>query len=98
MKKFGAVFLIVAIVFAFGSADLWAATEAKYNMDDTAWDKIGDWFATVGRPADEREEILLERRTARQAARFQRAIRMESKKAEKKVEKFSKEMEKLFES
>ncbi|HXV18584.1 MAG TPA: hypothetical protein VD883_00730, partial [Candidatus Omnitrophota bacterium] len=72
--------------------------DSAYNMDDTAWDKIGDWFATFGKSADEREEILIERRTARQAARFQRAIRMESKKAEKKVEKFTKEMEKLFES
>ena len=96
MKKIVSVVLMVMIVFGFGTRDIWAS--AEYNMEDSIWDKAGDWMATVSKSADEREEILLERRTARQAARFQRAIRLESKKAGKKVEKFSKEMEKLFES
>lgn len=98
MKIFGAIFLILAFAVGIGTGELLAGTRSDYPMEDTVWDKVGDWFATVGKSADERDEILLERRTARQAARFQRAIRMESKKAEKKVEKFTKEMEKLFES
>lgn len=96
MKKIGTVILMVTIAFGLSAGDLWAS--AEYNMEDSIWDKAGDWVATAGKSADERDEILLERQTARQAARFQRAIRLESKKAGKKVEKFSKEMEKLFES
>ena len=107
MKKLAAVFGLLLVIFGACSLGIdsgmnktWAAassTAFERAGEDSIFNRVSDWFATIGKPEDEKEMILAERRADRAAKRFGKAFREESKKASKKMEKFGKEMEKMFE-
>ena len=90
MRKSAALVLLFS--FFAGLTPLYAADA----YEDTWWDEATDWFATLGKPQDEKDMILAERRADRAAVRLGRAFRQETKKAAKKMETFGKEMEKAF--
>ena len=86
-KIMGSVLLLIA--FLAVPAVLFA--ENGYS-GDTAIEKMGDWFATVGKSQDEKDRILLERHTDRMA----RKIKDSMKRGVKEMEKFGKDMEKAL--
>ena len=61
-------------VAAYGDPEI--RTTAPHNGDNV-FDRVGDWFATVGKSADEKEAIINRRRTERALKRtgekFQRS-------------------------
>ena len=95
MKKFLAAALVIAFAGAFVPSCLYAAEGA--GMEDTVIDKASDWIAVLGKPADEKDSILAERRADRAAKRLEKSMTKAGKTAEKKMKKFGKDMEKLFE-
>ena len=107
MKRPAAVLVILLMVFGVCSLGIdshvnkaWAAASSnafERASDDSIFNRVSDWFATVGKPEDEKEAIIAERRADRAAERLGKAFRQESKKANKKMKKFGKEMEKMFE-
>ncbi len=71
-----------------------ASQQAYEHADDNAiFNRTADWFATIGKSAEEREKILAERKTERAAKRAEK----EAKKAQKKAEEVSKEAKKGLE-
>ncbi len=95
MRKVLAAALLIAFASALVPTFVYAAGNS--GMEDTAIDKASDWIAVLGKPEDEKEAILAERRADRAAERLSKAMRQAGKKAEKKMKKFGKDMEKLFE-
>ena len=91
MKKKLAVVFLVFIGFS-------ALPHPAYAEGDTLMDKASDWFATVGKPADERDSIIAQRKAERAAKQFGDAVRSGAKKAGKDMEKMGKEMGKMFDN
>jgi len=52
-----------------------SASAYQHAGDEAVFDRIGDWFATLGKSGFEKESILVQRRMARAARRTQRAMR-----------------------
>jgi len=95
MRKFLAAALLIAFAGACVPAFVYAADGS--GMEDTVIDKASDWIAVLGKPEDEKEAILAERRADRAAKRLEQAMKKVGKRAEKKMKKFGEDMEKLFE-
>ena len=57
-------------------------TAYEHASEESVFDRVSDWFATVGKPKEEQDRILAERRAERMA-----------KKAEKEIKKASDEMQ-----
>ncbi len=93
MKKFAAVLLASALIFAAPSASYAAGI-----AEDSVIDKAGDWFAVMGKPENEKELIIADRRAARASDRMEKALRAEAKKAGREMEKLGKEMGKAFDN
>ncbi len=72
------------------------AGDSSAASNDTAMDRVSDWFATVGKPQDEKDMIIAQRRMERATDRAAEIWKKESKKAAKKMQEFGKEMEKAF--
>lgn len=61
------------------------AVESRAAGQDTAGDRVSDWFATFGKSKEERMKILQERKSKRQALREERRTRIQE--AETKEER-----------
>jgi hypothetical protein len=81
-------------VFAVGLSVAAALMSAAPVYADTPVDKVGDWVATIGKKDLEKQTILAERRTRREAARAERAARKQARKASKQMDKAGKDLEK----
>lgn len=92
MKKGKAVFLLFSLLSVFAAGCAYAAG----SYEDTFLDKTGDWFATLGKPADEKDSILAERRAKRAAEHFKKDMKEIGAKADKKSKELGKEMKNLF--
>lgn len=55
---------VLAVILAGGPA-----VYAAQSNEDTPIDRIGDWFATLGKPQNEKEFIINQRKTERFAKR-----------------------------
>lgn len=62
MKKLG--FAMLAGLFLFTSSPIAVGTA---RAEDSIVDKAGDWFATIGKSGQEKDQILLQRRMDRAA-------------------------------
>ena len=71
-----------------------SAISAKELTDDSAIDKVGDWFATRGKSDAEKQKVLAQRKANRVAARAQKKIEKQKREAQKKMQKQQKSMEK----
>ena len=93
MRKLKASILVLAAfaVLVGGTA------QAAGAYEDTFMDKVGDWIATVGKAPEDRDQILLERRTKRTAERMKRDMKEFGDKADKKMKELGKEMKSLLE-
>ena len=71
-----------------------SAISAKELTDDSAIDKVGDWFATRGKSDAEKQKLLAQRKANRVAARAQKKLEKQKKQAEKKMQQQQKSMQK----
>jgi hypothetical protein len=58
------------------------ASAYQHGSDEAVLDRVGDWFATLGKSGLEKDSILVQRRTARAAKRAQKTIEHQVQNAE----------------
>ncbi len=85
MKKTISVILLAALLIACGHVSGVFASDSQ----DSIVDKVGDWFALLGKSEDEKEMIAARRRAARISERMR-------KEAAKSMEEFNKKMKSAF--
>ena len=77
------IFFLVFLMLVF-AAPSFAAT---YPEKVTVWNKITDFFATVGRSDQKKKEIIKERRQSRSEERVFKSRLQETKDTQKKIKK-----------
>ena len=95
MKKiiiFGLSFLFLifsASLCLAAKKDQKEASEQAYEHanDNAIFNRIDDWFSTIGKSEEEKETILAEKKVKRAAKRAEKMARKEAKKAEKELRK-----------
>ena len=89
--------IVFALVLAIGSlAAPQVSHAADYENSDSIIDKVSDWFAVMGKPKDEQDTILAQRKAERVAKRLKEAMKEMGKDTGKAMEKMGKDMEKAF--
>ena len=96
MKKF--LFLGLVLSLMAVSSPSRAQEEAKkgasekayeHASDNSIFNRVSDWFATVGKSDEEKEKILQERKRERQRKRLEKEAEKVQKEAEKETERAS---------
>lgn len=89
-----ALFLVVGMpVF---TAEKGASAKAyEHASEESIFNRIGDWFATVGKSPEEKEKILMERKAERAAKRAEKEAKKAQKEAEEAKEKLKGKMKDL---
>lgn len=89
MKKIAAIFIILSLLAAGAPAfaakgGVRGASEQAYEHagPQAIFNRVGDWFATVGKSKEEKEAILVERKANRAAARAEREARKAARRAD----------------
>jgi hypothetical protein len=72
MRKFAIAFFVLVLMFGELSAN--AYVKVCYRNKDTAMEKAGDWFATLGKKGMEKNNILAKRRHDRFTACVQKNL------------------------
>lgn len=99
MKKI-MVFMLVLTMFV-GVFSACAAPKGSKGASETAYEhasdeaifsRVGDWFATRGKSADEKKAILSERKAKRAADKVKKEAEKQQKKAGKEAAKAKKEV------
>ena len=91
MKKSLSAILVLACLFSvlpvYAHDEVKGANPSAYEhaSDESIFIRVSDWFATVGKPEDEKGMIIAERRMNRVG-----------KQAGKKMKKFGKDLENAF--
>ncbi|MFH1552194.1 MAG: hypothetical protein ABID83_00945 [Candidatus Omnitrophota bacterium] len=99
MKK--VIALILVLTFAIGTPlfavekDTKGASAKAYEQasDQSAFNRVGDWFATRGKSPEETKKILAERKAKQAAKRAEKEAKKQAKIAEKKAKKAGKTMQ-----
>jgi len=89
MKKLLTLFLV--LLFITSTIPVYAQYSSKAyegNKDETTFNRITDWFATVGKPQEEKYRIKHERRTARKISRAKKRIAKQKRDFAKKRKAF----------
>ena len=90
MKRFTVFFLLAGFVFT--TTPLFAARGGEKGASDSAYEhaspnaifnKVSDWFTTIGKSKEEKSAILEERRAEREKKRAEKVLKKEKKKQEK---------------
>ncbi len=101
MKKV-TVYVLLVLLFISSSKLCLAAEEGQkgaskqayeHASDNAIFNRVGDWFATLGKSEEEKEKILAERKAKRVAKRAEKMAKKEAKKAEKELKKQTKGVE-----
>ncbi|MFC1667724.1 hypothetical protein ACFL0P_07720 [Candidatus Omnitrophota bacterium] len=102
MRKLMTLVLVLAFVMvsipvfaAEGSRKGASAKAYEHASDEAVFNRVGDWFSTVGKSKEEKEAIIAERKAKRAAKRAEKEAKKAKKKAEKEAKKAKKEVEKL---
>lgn len=100
MKKLYAI--VTALVLVFGvTAPLHAqiikergasTTAVEKASDEAVFNRVGDWFATVGKSDTEKEAILAERKAKRAAEKAQKELEKQKKLLEKQTKNVQKQL------
>jgi FKBP-type peptidyl-prolyl cis-trans isomerase len=101
MKKFIAVLIALLLLsapvvsFAAPEGEKGAsATAYEHASDQSVFNRVSDWFATVGKSDEEKERIMVERRAKRTAERAQKEAEKQAKQLEKEKAAIEKEAKK----
>jgi len=97
MKKIIAIILVLS--FALGvpafaaqeGAKGASATAMEKASDEAVFHRVGDWFATRGKTAEEKKAIIAERKAVRAAQRAQKEVEKQKKNLEKVMKKSQKQ-------
>jgi len=81
MKK-GMVLLVVLLMMSLSFSTSAVLAGGEYAQDN-AFDRIGDWFATLGKTEEEAAVIKAERAATRAAKRAEKEAMKRAKEAEK---------------
>ncbi|MBI2105086.1 MAG: hypothetical protein HYT90_05895 [Candidatus Omnitrophica bacterium] len=84
--------ILVAGALAF-SVPAGAAAQAAPQQDSVV-DRVGDWFATLGKSGMERDSLLAQRKAERMAKRSQQAVERQARQAERGMQQTGKELNK----
>ena len=102
MKKtsiviFLSLFIIIALpAFSAEEGKKGASSKAYEHASENAiFNRVGDWFATIGKSKEEKTKILEERKIERAAKRIEKESRKAKRQAEKKARKVQKKAGKL---
>jgi len=104
MKKILLFTMIVLLCIA--SKPLWAQEEKKKGASETAYEhasenaifnRVSDWFATIGKSKEEKARILEERRLQRAAKRAEKELRKAQKEVEEATRREERERERVQE-
>ena len=99
MKKWIACWVVC--MFALSVVPAYAAPEGRKGASDQALEnadenavfhRIPDWFATVGKSDEEKEQILAERKAERARKRLEKQAEKQKKEAEKQKKNAEKKM------
>jgi len=82
-------------VFAQETVKKKGASPAAYEhaSDQAIFNRVGDWFATIGKSPEEKEAILAERRAKRAAEKAEKEAEKAKKQTEKETRAAKKEAE-----
>jgi len=80
-----AVLLNFSSVFAEGKGYKGASQQAFENANENAvFNRVGDWFATIGKSPEEKARIKAERQVSRAEKRAQKEVREQEKRKEQR--------------
>ena len=101
MRKIIVLFLVLAFLagsmsLCFAQMGQKGASEKAYEhaSEEAIFNRVGDWFATIGKSPEEKEAIIAERKAKRAAKRAEKEARKAQKEAEKEQKRLQKQMEK----
>ena len=99
MKKLVALAAVFSLFIFFNSVPPSHAEERgaspkafEHASDQSIFNRVNDWFATVGKSDDEKRMIRAERKAKRAAKRMEKEARKAGKKTEKKAEELMKKV------
>lgn len=81
-----AIFMLSSLpVFAAEKGSKGASAQAcERASDQSVFNRVGDWFATIGKSDEEKAAILIERKAKRAAEKAEKKAQKAKKKIEKK--------------
>lgn len=104
MKKFtifvlSVVFLSVASMGYTAPDGVKGASQQAYDhaSDDAVFNRVGDWFATIGKSKEEKAAIKAERRAKRAAKKAEKKAKKMKEETKGEMEEKSKEAKKMKE-
>jgi ElaB/YqjD/DUF883 family membrane-anchored ribosome-binding protein len=62
-----------------------SAQAYEHASEQSVFNRVGDWFATIGKSGAEKEKILQQRRAQREAKRIRKQTNQESEAAQKQL-------------
>ncbi len=82
----GMIMFLAVPAFA-QEADLKGASEQAYEnaSDKAVFNRVSDWFSTVGKSEEEKEQVLAERKAVRAEKRERKELRKVQKNAERET-------------
>jgi len=84
--------VIPSVSFAAKGGEKGASGQAYENASDQAiFNRVGDWFATVGKSKEEKDKIKAERRAKREAERVRKEAEKQTEGIKQDIEKKSQE-------
>ena len=92
-----AAMLVLSAAVSFAAKDevKGASAQAYEHADDNAiFNRVGDWFATIGKSKEEKAKIKAQRKAERQAKRAEKEAKKKAKEAKENIEKKKKGMDK----
>lgn len=92
-----AAMLVLSATASFAAKDgvKGASAQAYEHADDNAiFNRVGDWFATVGKSDEEKVRIKAQRRAERKVKRAEKEAKKKAKEVKEKMEKGKKGLDK----
>ena len=89
-----AAMLVFSATITFAAKDQkGASAQAREHASDNAiFNRVGDWFATIGKSEEEKQKILTQRKAERAAKRAEKEAKKKAEEAGKKMEKGKKDL------
>ncbi len=89
--------LMIISVFVFGGTSVYAEKGAsvaglEHASDEAVFNRVSDWFATVGKSPEEKQVVLAKRKAARIAKKAEKRAKAKTKEAEKGMKEAKKDM------
>jgi len=82
------VFLETKEVFSAEKGEKGASTQAYEHASENAiFNRVSDWFTTIGKSKEEKEAIIAERKTKRATRRAEKEVQKAARKAERERER-----------